>query len=107
MITVRYIEPDLTERVVQVQPGQTLMQAAVNNRVRGIVAECGGACMCATCHVYVEESHVDRLKAVDATEDEMLEAVESERQDNSRLSCQIKATPEIDGIVVRIAPVQV
>ena len=107
MIRVRYSQPDETEREIEVQAGQSLMQAAVSNRVHGIVAECGGACMCATCHVYVDEAYVDRLKPMESSEDEMLEAVESERRDNSRLSCQIKADSEIDGIVVRIAPEQI
>lgn len=107
MVSIRYIQPDGNERVVDVEPGETLMQAAVNNRVQGIVAECGGACMCATCHVYVDENYMAVVGEPGDSEDEMMEAVAAERQPNSRLSCQIKASPELDGVTIRIAPEQI
>ncbi len=107
MVRIRYVQPDGTERAVDVEPGESLMEAAVNNRVDGIVAECGGACMCATCHVYVDDEYMTAAGAADDGEQEMMEAVAAERRPNSRLSCQIKATPELDGAVVRIAPEQI
>lgn len=107
MVRIRYVQPDGTERAVDVEPGESLMEAAVNNRVDGIVAECGGACMCATCHVYVDDEYMAAAGAASAGEEEMMEAVAAERRPNSRLSCQIKATPELDGAVVRIAPEQI
>ena len=107
MAQVHYIQPDQSERVVDVKTGDSLMQAAVENGVDGILAECGGACMCATCHVYVDEDDLARLPPIAATEDEMLGATASERRSNSRLSCQLKASPELDGITVRIAPEQI
>ena len=107
MAQVRYIQPDGIERVIDVKAGESLMQAAVENGVDGIVAECGGACMCATCHVYVDDQDLARLAPVEATEDEMLEATAAERRSNSRLSCQLKAGPDLDGITVRIAPEQI
>lgn len=107
MVRVRYIQPDDTERLVEVEAGETLMEAAVNNRVDGIVAECGGACMCATCHVYVDDDYMDVVGPAGEAEDEMMEAVACERRPNSRLSCQIKAASELDGVVIRIAPEQI
>ena len=107
MAQVRYIQADESERVVDVKTGESLMQAAVENGVDGILAECGGACMCATCHVYVDEADLERLAPMAASEDEMLEATASERRPNSRLSCQLKAGPELDGITVRVAPEQI
>lgn len=107
MARIRYIQPDGTERAVEVETGETLMQAAVNNRVDGIVAECGGACMCATCHVYVDEAFMAVVGEPGDAEDEMLEATAAERLPNSRLSCQIKAKPELDEAVIRVAPEQI
>ena len=68
--------------------------------VDGIIAECGGNCMCATCHVYVDPAWVDKLEPVGDTEDAMLDSTGAERLSNSRLSCQIKVTPALDGLVV-------
>jgi 2Fe-2S ferredoxin len=87
--------------------GQTLMRGAINNGVEGIVAECGGACVCATCHVYVDESHFAAVTPPSAMENEMLDAVASERLPNSRLSCQIQASEALDGAVVRLPPAQI
>jgi len=69
---------------------------------QGIDGECGGCCSCATCHVYVDEAHVDLLPAADEMEEGLLDAVASERLPNSRLSCQISMSPELDGLVVRV-----
>ena len=71
-----------------------------------IVAECGGSCMCATCHIYVEEEFVDLLPEMEEEEDEMLEGATAERKPNSRLGCQVRATKKLDGLIVRIPDIQ-
>lgn len=92
---------DLGERRdVVVAAGTSVMQAAVGNGVDGIIGECGGSAMCATCHVYVDEAFLDRLPPVNPTEDAMLDSAASERRANSRLGCQIRLTDELDGLVV-------
>jgi 2Fe-2S ferredoxin len=78
----------------------------VKHGVEGIVAECGGACSCATCHVYVDEAFTDRVGGAGDLEDDMLDGAAAERLPNSRLSCQIKMRDELDGLLVRIAPEQ-
>jgi 2Fe-2S ferredoxin len=82
------------------------MEAAVDNDVAGIVAECGGACSCATCHVYVDPAWTAKLPPPDAQENGMLECV-LDRQGSSRLSCQIVLTPALDGLVLRVADEQI
>jgi len=106
MAKVTYIEDDGTEHVLDVDPGQSVMQGAVDNNVLGILAECGGACSCGTCHVYVDPAWVDRVGDVQDMEAAMLEDV-CEGQPNSRLSCQIPVTEELDGLVVRLPERQV
>jgi 2Fe-2S ferredoxin len=88
------------ETTLEIKPGQSLMQAAISNNVKGIEADCGGLLTCATCHVYVREPFANRLEL--PTEDEMgmLEFTASPRRANSRLSCQIKLTQELDGLAV-------
>ena len=99
MPKITYIAFDGTETTVEAKEGMSVMQTAVNNGVDGIVAECGGACSCATCHVYVDEGWFDKLPEALAMEKEMLDFVMSP-QPTSRLSCQIKVTAELDGLVV-------
>jgi 2Fe-2S ferredoxin len=82
------------------------MEAAIDNGVEGIVAECGGACSCATCHVYVDPQWSGRLPPPHAQEDGMLDCV-LDRRPNSRLSCQIKLTEDLDGLVLRVADTQI
>ena len=106
MPKVTYIEHDGREYHVELPAGWTLMQGANLNGVEGIVGECGGSCGCATCHVYVDEAWLDKLEPISDTEEEMLECTVSPREANSRLSCQIKADPAIDGIVVRLPEAQ-
>lgn len=91
---------------IQAKPGQSLMQAATGSNVQGIAADCGGLLTCATCHVYVREPFASRLAL--PTEDElgMLEFTASPRRANSRLSCQIKLTPELDGLAVDLPETQ-
>jgi 2Fe-2S ferredoxin len=88
------------ETTLDAKPGQSLMQAATSANVKGIEADCGGLLTCATCHVYVREPFASRLEL--PTEDEMgmLEFTASPRRPNSRLSCQVRLTPELDGLAV-------
>jgi 2Fe-2S ferredoxin len=97
-ITLAY--PDGSQATVDIANGTTLMKGIVSSGLRGIVAECGGSAMCATCHVYIDAQ--DKLPNRNAIEDEMLNSTASERLPGSRLSCQIKVTPEFEGLVVRI-----
>ena len=90
------------EREVDVPVGWSLMEAAIQNDIEGIVAECGGGCACATCHVYVDLSQVNELPEIGDMEGDMLECTACERTPNSRLSCQIRMTEELDGLVVDI-----
>ncbi|GLU37338.1 2Fe-2S iron-sulfur cluster-binding protein [Pseudomonas sp. NBRC 100443] len=105
MPTITYIEHDGTPHQVEVASGDSLMQGAVNHAVPGIDADCGGACACATCHVYVEESWLERLAAPDAMERAMLECAQEVRG-NSRLACQIAIRDELDGLQVRMPKFQ-
>ena len=82
--------------------GNTVMETAIDNDIEGIVAECGGACACATCHSYVSEDWMAKLPAMDDMEDAMLDSA-LDRQDNSRLTCQITISDDLDGIEVVVA----
>jgi 2Fe-2S ferredoxin len=105
MAKITYIEPTGNQAVVDLAEGWTLMQGATTNGVDGMDAECGGSCACATCHCYVE-SHADQLTAPSEAEENMLANVAAERRPNSRLACQIKATADMDGMVVRLPTAQ-
>lgn len=107
MPTINYVSSDGKTTAVEVSEGTSVMQAAMANGVSGIVAECGGSIMCATCHVYVREPWASALPPADATELAMLEMTASERKPNSRLSCQVIANAATDGITVDIPPTQV
>jgi len=99
MPKVTFIDPDGTRRAVEAPLGWTVMEAAVKNDVPGIEAECGGACACATCHVYVDEAWMDAVGSAEPMEADMLDFA-SDLRPNSRLSCQIKITPDLDGLIV-------
>lgn len=99
MINIVYIEHDGTERVIEAKPGSSVMLAAVTNGVPGIDADCGGACSCATCHVFVHEEWLDKLEEIDPTEEAMLR-LSPDRQNNSRLACQISVTEDLSGLMV-------
>jgi 2Fe-2S ferredoxin len=107
MPTVTFIGPDNRSERVEADIGESAMLAATKRGLDGIVAECGGNAMCATCHVYVDDQWIARLAAVSDEEDALLDGTASERQSNSRLSCQIKITPELDGLVLRLPERQV
>lgn len=101
MPTVIYIKHDGSEHEVHVEKGTSVMQAAVDNMVDGILGDCGGACSCATCHCYVSEEWQDKIPAADVVEQEMLDFV-MDPKDNSRLSCQIIVTDELDGLKIHL-----
>jgi len=101
MATVTYIEFNGKEHRVEVSTGQSIMEGAVGNLVPGIVADCGGACACATCHVYVDPAWRERAGVLGENEDAMLEVV-LDRQEGSRLSCQLRMSEALDGLVVRL-----
>lgn len=100
MVKILFIEHDGNEHPVEVETGGSVMLAAVTNGVPGIDADCGGACSCATCHVYVKDEWVGKLEEISSMEEAML-SLSTDRQQNSRLSCQIKVTEELDGLVVQ------
>jgi 2Fe-2S ferredoxin len=102
MPKVTYISAKGEAREVEVPAGTTVMAAALKNGIDGIVAECGGVCMCSTCHVFVDEKFYGQLPPASDTEEAVLEIAAVERQPTSRLSCQIKMTAELDGLTVRI-----
>ena len=99
MAKITYIAHDGASRTIEVKPGLTVMEGAVKNNVPGIDADCGGACACATCHVYVDEAWIDKVGTASAMEESMLDFAEDVRP-NSRLSCQIKVTDALDGLTV-------
>lgn len=92
---------------VDVDPGTSLMRAATANGIPGILADCGGTASCATCHVRVDPTFVDKLEPISSSEDQMLDCTAAERQSNSRLSCQILMSEQIAGIKVFVADPQV
>ena len=99
MISIAFMEHGCSEHAVQAAEGQSLMRAAVSNGVPGIDAECGGACACATCHVYIQPEWLDRVGPAQGGEREMLDFALDVRGD-SRLACQITVSPQLDGLVV-------
>ncbi|MEJ1161676.1 2Fe-2S iron-sulfur cluster-binding protein [Prosthecomicrobium sp. N25] len=101
MAKITYITHDGQEHVVEAEQGSTVMENAVRNAVPGIEAECGGACACATCHVYVDEAWYGKVGAPEPMEEDMLDFAYDVRP-TSRLSCQIKVKADLDGLVVRV-----
>jgi 2Fe-2S ferredoxin len=100
--SIVYESPDGTRETVDASDGATLMQTALAHGVDGILGECGGAAMCATCHVYVDPAQVHLLPPPTAEEQEMLACVAAERRTESRLSCQLRVRADLDGLVVRL-----
>ncbi|MCV2893261.1 2Fe-2S iron-sulfur cluster-binding protein [Lentibacter sp. XHP0401] len=92
--------PDGSEISADVADGTNMMEAAVANNVPNVIGECGGSLACATCHVYVDEAWVGKTGSVEDFEDAMLDATEAEREPNSRLSCQIVASDDLDGLML-------
>jgi 2Fe-2S ferredoxin len=102
MPKVIYVSAKGYAREVDVPIGTTVMAAALKNGIDGIVAECGGVCMCSTCHVFVDENFFSRLPPAQDTEEAVLEIAAEERRPTSRLSCQLKVTDDLDGLIVRL-----
>jgi ferredoxin, 2Fe-2S len=107
MTSIIFIHPDGRNERIEINGAESAMLAATGHGVDGILAECGGNAMCATCHVYVDEAWLGRLPAMASEEDALLDGAAAERLPNSRLSCQIKLTPELDGLVLRLPDRQV
>ena len=101
MAKINFVDHSGETRTIDVENGATVMEAAIRNAIPGIEAECGGACACATCHVYVDEGWLATVGGPSPMEEDMLD-FGYDVKSNSRLSCQIKVTPEIDGLVVRV-----
>jgi 2Fe-2S ferredoxin len=101
MAKITYIEFDGTEHAIDVKNGLSVMEGAVKNNIPGIDADCGGACACATCHVYVQGDWLEKTGDKSAMEESMLDFAENV-QDNSRLSCQIKVSDELEGLTVKM-----
>lgn len=104
MTRIVFVQADGSEQTVSAEDGMSLMQNAVSNNISGIVGECAGSMMCATCHVYVDDSRVS-VKSED--ESEMLEMVASDLRDSSRLSCQIPIDSSLDGMIVQVPGKQI
>lgn len=101
MAKITFIQPDGSQQTVEATVGMTVMEAARLNQIAGIEAECGGACACATCHVYVDDAWTAKTGKPQSMEEDMLDFAFDVRPE-SRLSCQIKVTDAIDGLVVRV-----
>ena len=100
MAKITFVQPDGTSQVVAADTGLTVMEAAKKNLVAGIEAECGGACSCATCHVHVDDAWTEKVGKPSPMEEDMLDFAFDVRP-TSRLSCQIKVTEELDGLIVK------
>jgi 2Fe-2S ferredoxin len=100
MPTITFIDAEGTSRSAEGEVGSTVMEVAVRNGIPGIEAECGGACACATCHVYVDDAWTDTVGGPESMEEDMLDFAFDVRP-TSRLSCQIRVKDELDGLIVR------
>ena len=105
MVKVTYVEHDGTVHEVDGESGLTVMETAVKHNVPGIDADCGGACACATCHVYVDEAWTEKTGEPSPMEESMLDFA-SDRRDTSRLSCQIRLSDKLDGLKVALPEFQ-
>jgi 2Fe-2S ferredoxin len=105
--TIHFIHCDGRSQSVSATGDGSLMQLAIRHGIDAIVGECGGNAMCATCHVYVDAQWIDRLPAMSGEEDALLDGAAAERRPTSRLSCQIRVEPELDGLVLRLPERQV
>ena len=106
MPKITYIEHGGTEHTVDVPVGLTVMEGAVNNNIPGIDADCGGACACSTCHVYIDPAWVGKLPPREDMEEDMLDFA-FEPNERSRLTCQVKVTADLDGLVVQMPEKQI
>ncbi|APX21388.1 MAG: 2Fe-2S ferredoxin [Rhodobacteraceae bacterium] len=107
MAKITYIEHNGTEHVVEVANGMTVMEGARDNNIPGIDADCGGACACSTCHVYVHPDWVAKLPERDDMEEDMLDFAYEPDPERSRLTCQLKVSDELDGLIVQMPEMQI
>jgi len=107
MVEITYIEYNGKEHIVDVEPGLTVMEGARNNNIPGIEADCGGACACSTCHVYISEDWIEKLLEKDPMEEDMLDFAYEPDSVRSRLTCQIKVTDLLDGLIVNMPERQI
>ena len=103
MAKIKYIEHNGKEHEIEVSSGLTVMEGAIKNNIPGIDADCGGACACATCHVYINDKWLNKLAPKDDEEESMLDQA-FDVKENSRLSCQIDLSDDLDGLVLELAP---
>jgi 2Fe-2S ferredoxin len=103
MPTITFIETSGARRTVSYTEGESVMETARGANVAGIIGECGGSCMCATCHVFLSEADFAKLPPIKNLEAETLEFVAADPRPTSRLGCQINLTPEMDGLVFHVA----
>lgn len=101
MAKITFVQPDGSTQTVDAEVGLTVMEAAKINSIAGVDAECGGACACATCHIYVDDAWRAKVGKPAVMEEDMLDFA-FDVQETSRLACQIKITPELDGLQVRV-----
>jgi 2Fe-2S ferredoxin len=101
MPKITFILPDTSSKTIVVDEGDSLMQAAVDNGIEQITADCGGVCFCSTCHCHIDEAWIKNVGIADETEISVMECAISVHT-NSRLSCQVMITPELDGLVVHV-----
>lgn len=106
MPTIHIKQPDGTPVTLEVPVGSSIMRAAVDAGVAGIIGECGGAAMCGTCHIRVDEAWLARLPAMSRNEDDLLDGTAAERRPNSRLGCQVRMTPELEGLTLELPECQ-
>ena len=107
MAKITYIEYNGTEHLVEVANGLTVMEGARDNNIPGIEADCGGACACSTCHVYVDPAWVEKLPVKDDMEEDMLDFAYEPDTARSRLTCQLKVTDALDGLIVQMPEKQI
>jgi ferredoxin, 2Fe-2S len=103
---VVFVAVDGTETGVDARVGDSLMETAVRHGVTGVVAECGGNCSCATCHVWVRDDFLPLVGTPGDMEEDLLDMATSDRREGSRLSCQVRITEELDGLTVEVPPEQ-
>ena len=102
MTRITFIDRRNQMRSIDADNNSSVMRAAISHGVKGIAAECGGNAICATCHVYVDEAWLKKLGPVSEDEDTLLDSTASARLPNSRFSCQIRITPALDGLTLRL-----
>jgi 2Fe-2S ferredoxin len=107
MPRITFVSPDGTHRTIDAPAGETLMRVAVHHGVEEILGECGGACCCATCHVYLDEASMDKLPPAEGMELQVLEFTAAPRRAGSRLACQVLADQRSDGLIVQLPATQI